>query len=307
MTSIVFVACVEPGPLEAQAVLLCRSIRAFAGRHRGARVLALQPLRGGDLQAGTIEALELARAEFRRVSLGDEFPHYPIANKAFAAAWAEEHATDEIVVFVDSDSFFAREPAALELTAGAGAAVRPANTKNVGTSGDGDPHEAFWRALCARFGIRSLPRVRATLTGEEMDGYWNAGLVAARRGLGLMLRWREILTDLMRAGTVPPDGNLNHLDQVALALALAPAAVDVLDPRHNYPLPQRHRMSPELAALPLEELVHVHYFHKLHLPGYLDTLDPPLTRCPVAAWLRDHLPLEPVSHGSAPRPVYRVG
>ena len=269
-------------------------------------MLALQPLRGGDLRAATARALERAGAELVRVPLWEDVPAYPIANKAFAAAWAEERATEDVVVFVDSDSFFAREPASLSLSKGSDAAVRPVNAKNIGTSGPGDPHHAFWSSLHDRFGTRPPPRVQTTATGELIDGYWNAGLVAARRERGLMRRWRGILRDLLSDGTVPPDGALNHLDQVALALALAPAAVEVLDPRHNYPLAERHRLPPELAGLRLEEHVHVHYFRTLHLPGYLDTLDPPLTRCPVSAWLREQLPLEPADHGSAPRPVYRV-
>ena len=64
--SLVFVACVEPGRLEAQTVLLCRSIRRFAGRHRDARIVAVQPRRGGELRPDTRSAL----ADARWISLG---------------------------------------------------------------------------------------------------------------------------------------------------------------------------------------------------------------------------------------------
>jgi hypothetical protein len=303
--SLVFVACVEPGRLESQTVLLCRSIRRFAGRHRNAGILVLQPRRTGDLRPATRAALADAGAELHRVPLNDEFPSYPIANKAFAAEWAERGRTEDVIVFADSDSVLAGEPRALELAGGASAAVRPVNAKNIGTAGPEDPDDEFWTRVHARFGTQPPPLVRTTVTREMIHGYWNAGLVAVRRDAGLMARWREVLEALLRWGIAYRGGWINHHDQVALAVALAPAATEVLDPRHNYPLPLRHRLPAPEASRRLDELVHVHYFRALHAPGFLDTLEPPLhADCEVARLLRDHAPLDPVGFGSEPRRRY---
>ena len=302
---LLFVACIEPGRLESQTLLLCRSIRRFAGRYRDARIVVLQPRHGGELRLTTIRALVETHAELRRERLNESFPGYPIANKAFAAAWAERHGVEDVVVFVDSDSFFAQAPIALELRE-AVAAVRPVNAKNIGSAGPRDPHDEFWTRVHERFGTAPPPLVRTTVTDEVVHGYWNAGLVATRREAGLMTRWLEVLETLLRERFTPPDGALNHLDQVALAVALAGVEVELLDARYNYPLPLRQRLPAPLATSRLDELVHVHYFRELHLPGFLETLAPPLDlSCPVAGWLREHLPLAPTEFGSEARRVYR--
>ena len=302
MRTLVFVACIEPGRLEAQTVLLCRSIRRFGGRHATARIVVLQPRRTGDLRATTRAALEEARVELRRAPLGEAFPEYPIASKAFAAGQVEQDATEDVVVFVDSDSVFTQDPRALELADGAVAAVRPVNARNIGATDASDP---FWAAVHARFGTEPPPLVRTAVTNERIHGYWNAGLVATRRAAGLMSSWRRVLERMLRERIAPPGGALNHLDQVALTVALAPVATTVLDPRHNYPLPLRGRLDPALATHRLDELVHVHYFRSLHTPGFLETLEPPVAGCEVARWLRGHLPLEPTAFGSERRVRYR--
>jgi hypothetical protein len=93
---------------------------------------------------------------------------------------------------------------------------------------------------------------------------------------------------------------------VALAVALTGTEVEVLDPSYNYPLPLRERLPAPLATAGLDELVHVHYFRSLHIPGFLETLAPPLDlNGPKAAWLREHLPLAPTEFGTEPRKAYR--
>jgi hypothetical protein len=302
---LLFVACIEPGRLESQTLLLCRSIRRFAGRHRDARILVLQPQRGGELQLETRRALTEVGAELRRERLNEAFPALPTANKAYAAAWAERHGVEDVVVFADSDSFFAQEPISLELHEAA-AAVRPVNAKSIGSAGADDPHDEFWTRVHERFGTSPPPMVRTTVTDDEVHGYWNSGLVATRRDAGLMSRWCEIMEVLLREGFVPANGALNQLDQVALAVALAGVDVEVLDPSYNYPLTLRERLPGPLATARLDELVHVHYFRSLHRPGFLETLAPPLDLgSPVAAWLREHLPLAPTEFGSEARRIYR--
>jgi len=302
---LLFVARIGPGRLESQALLLCRSIRRFAGSHRDARIVLLQSRDEDELRLDTRRALSEIGVELRRERLNEDFPGLPTANKTFAAAWAERHGVEDVVVFVDSDTFFAQEPFALQLPDSL-AAVRPVNAKNIGSAGRDDPHDEFWTRVHERFGTAPPPLVRTTVTGEEIHGYWNSGLVATRRDAGLMNRWCEITEVLLRERFVPANGALNQLDQVALAVALAGTDVEVLDASYNYPLPLRERLPASIATARLDELVHVHYFRSLHFPGFLETLAPPLElSSPVAAWLREHLPLVPTEFGTEPRKVYR--
>ena len=234
--------------------------------------------------------------------LNEEFAWYPIANKVFAAAWVERNAAEDVLVFVDSDSFFTQEPRALELTDGSVAAVRPVNAKNIGTTGPDDPADAFWAAVHARFGTQPSPTVRTTVSAEEIHGYWNAGLVATRREAGLMRRWQTVLVGLLRWGIAPPGGALNHLDQVALTVALASAETLALDPRYNYPLPQRRRRR---RRSPRADSTSSFTCTTSGICTHRDFSigsDPPLAAdCAVTTWLRGHMPLDPVAFATEPR------
>ena len=55
--SIAFVACVESGYLENQTMLLCRSIRRYAGKYRDAPIYTFQPRRGTTIGNDTLAGL----------------------------------------------------------------------------------------------------------------------------------------------------------------------------------------------------------------------------------------------------------
>ncbi|MCZ6464913.1 MAG: hypothetical protein O7A09_11315 [Proteobacteria bacterium] len=297
--SIAFVACVEPGRLESEAVLLFRSIRRYAGRYRDARIASLQPRCEMPLAAETLAAFRELDVEHRALKLNTELPDYPVGNKVFASAWAEENLDEETLVFVDSDSLFTGEPTDLDLDSQRDsrwdAAVRPVNQKNAGSTGPDDRKDRYWLRLYELCGVSPGPFVDTAVSRERIRGYWNAGLVAARRSAGLFGRWRDNLRRLVAASHLPWNG-MKNLDQLALAAALAaaPGRVRVLDGRYNYPLPKRDRLTEPLRSAPLEALVHVHYFRWLHQPGFLDRLVPPLAAdSEIAEWLAGALPLEP--------------
>ncbi|MGH0034789.1 MAG: hypothetical protein ACQGVK_07145 [Myxococcota bacterium] len=290
-----FVACVEPGRLEAQGVMLFESIRAFAGRFAGAPILSFQPREPEPLARATRDALRRLEVEHRVEPLNREFAAIPVANKLFATAWAEAHLDVDVVVFLDSDTFFCGEPAELALSPDTAAAVRPANKKNVASSGPDDRKDGYWQKVYALCGVPEPPFVETTVDRQRVRAYWNAGLMAFRRSEGLAERWLACFRSLLEANHLPYNG-VKNADQVALAAALASVAerVDVLDPRYNYPLPKRAQLPEPWRDAPLEALRHVHYFRWFNKPGFLDAIDPPLAAdSPLRAWLAERLPLTP--------------
>ena len=288
-------------------LLLCRSIRRFAGALQAAPLTVMTPSRVEPPTETTRAALARLDVEFLHVPINDEEPVLPFANKVFAGALLEERCREDVIVFADSDSIFTAEPRELLLPAGHAAAVRPVNSPQVASSGPGDRHEPFWEGVHRLCGTSPPPFVRTAVSGDRVHAYFNSGLVAVRREAGMMTQWRSDFLRLMRARHVPPSGKINQLDQVALAVTLArrPAEVQVLDARHNYPLPLRDRMPEPQRSAALEDLVHVHYFRSLHEPGFLERLGV-ATDGPIGMWLAPHLPLEPVEHAHAPRPVYQL-
>ena len=263
-------ACVYPGPLESQVVLLCRSIRRFAGAHRDAPISVFAPLPvDGRTRARPSSARNVRPLRERR-------PELPMANKIFACAALEETCEEDVIVFLDSDSLLVNEPTELELGAGHAVALRPVNRNAVASTGPGHPLEPFWTGVYELCGVDPPPFVTAAVGGARIRGFWNSGLFAVRRSAGLMAAWRRNFLTLMDARHVPPGGKINQLEQVALAATLArvPDAVLVLDGRYNFPLPLREDLDEPLRSARLEDLVHVHYFRSFHEPGCVDAFPP---------------------------------
>ena len=81
------------------------------------------------------------------------------------------------------------------------------------------------------------------------------------------------------------------MDQLALAATLPHGEVRTLDGRYNYLVRRRPKLPPDLQALDLDEIVHLHYRHWFHQPGFLDQLEPPFGPSPQLEWLTERLPL----------------
>lgn len=299
--SLAFLLCVESGRLEAEAKLLCHSIRRYGGRLRDAAIHTFQPRHGRDIGEETLAALRACGAIHHTEVLNQELPDYGTLNKVFVCAWAEQVLGEEILVFLDSDTVITGEPLDLALPQGVDAAARPAESDTLNSTGPDDARDGYWRKVYQLFGLSHEPYVE-TEVGDRVRAFFSAGLVAGRREAGLFGLWLSSLRQLLRHGHVPPAG-LHRLDEVALAATLVSAfdRLRVLDARYNYLLYRRPRMPAPWKEARLEDLVHLHYRHGFHVPGYLRSLSPPLDpRSEVLRWLEPQLPLAPLHEGSLP-------
>jgi hypothetical protein len=293
--SLRFVACVEAGRLEAEALLLCESIRHFGGAHAETPISAYRPRAGEALADSTRQRLDALGVELNEEPLNTEHAFYPIANKLHAAAHAEAAAGEDIVVLLDSDSVIIGQPDALELAEGVDAAVSPVGKAGDGSTGPGHKNEDYWERLYELAGADGRPFGRTWLTGDPIRAYWNAGLVATRRDAGLMTAWLELFGKLIDEGHVPERG-LDQLDQLALAAVLArePERVETLPSAYNYRITRRPELEGAARELDLADLVHVHYMKAFHVSGFLGAVRPPLrTDTPQFEWLAERLPIAP--------------
>src|SRR3712207_9299808 len=87
---VAFVACIEGGVLEAQALLLFESIRRYAGRFRGCDLYALSPRTGHSISAAARARLDALGAHYVEEVLNTECPEYGSANRVAAAAYRSE-------------------------------------------------------------------------------------------------------------------------------------------------------------------------------------------------------------------------
>jgi hypothetical protein len=290
--TLAFLACVERGHLEGQAMLLCRSIRRYGGRFRDAPIHTFQPRIGHDLVPETRRILDELGVVHCTEHLNGHFPDHPVVNKVFACARAEELLDADVLVFLDSDTVIIGEPAALDLARGIDVALRPAYSVGLNSSGPGHPMDAYWQGVYQHFGIEDQRYVETEL-GTITRAFFSAGLMAVRRQAGFFGRWKSIFLQLVASGRLPESG-ISRADEIALAVAALQAMdrVEVLDGRYNYLIFRRARLAPPWDRAHLEDLVHVHYRRSFSEDGFLRRLSPPLDpHSGVLRWLEQYLPL----------------
>jgi hypothetical protein len=286
-----FVLCIEGNAIREQALLLCESIRRFAGRYSRSPILAFAPRAGLGVDELTRRMLEKMGVEYVDEPLNTTCLDYAPANRIYAGAYAEEHATTDFLAVLDSDTVWFDE---LVLPIDADAAVRPVDSKGSATRGPGDRFEGYWERLAQMSGISldRLPWLSSTIGNERIRASYNAGLTIARRNKGILRGCGELFTASVRAGMRPyrgsgmdiraSTGNVGRVaseywgaSQAALALAIWAATDRVLHYPDQYNVPlhliaEGGDIDPRWLARPP---VHVHYHYMFGEPQYELAMD----------------------------------
>jgi hypothetical protein len=322
-----FVACIEAGVLERQALLLFESIREYGGVLADCPIYALAPRAGLGVGGETRGRLDALRVDYIDKVLNTECVEYGSANRVVAAAHIEGTTAHEVLVVLDSDTLVLREPEAFLLPRDVDVAARPVDCKGMCTSGPDDPHDAYWRKLCEICGVRydDIPWIQSYVDDVRSKASYNGGLVVVRSDRGILRRWSGFFLASVRAGLRPcaqavairsstgavaaPASRMWGSNQAALSLAMwsATRRVLALEPTYNYPL-HLHEALGERRARDFNQLVHVHY-HWLFEPDAI--ADNPIT-APTStlatekvAWLRARTPFSSEGLESARRPRRR--
>jgi hypothetical protein len=315
LTAFAFVACIERGLLEAQTLLLFESIRRYGGRFRDCSLYSLSPRGGHAISKKTRRNLDALGVIHIDKLLNTECPEYGSANRVAAAAYIEETYAHDILVILDSDTLFLREPSELILATETDVAVRPVDIKGMSTSGPGDPFDKYWQDLCRCCGVDydEIPWRESFVDRQRIKANYNGGLVVVRGRLGILQRWAEFFfrsirgnlrpntyLDSIRSGAgwiEPVAANLWGSNQAALSLAIWSTSrrVQELIPTYNYPLHQHEEIDGVVAQTIFPQLVHVHY-HWLFAPDSLAANPLFLPGGPLSTsqkdWLRSATPLK---------------
>jgi hypothetical protein len=307
-----FVLVVEAGALEHQARLLCESIRAYGGAYRASPIVAVSPLPDCRPSPGFGAFAERHAIDYLEQSLRPECPEYGTTHRIYAAAERAERSTAELLVVIDSDTIFLREP---DLHLGdADVAVRPVDVKGMCTSGEGDRFDPYWRRLCelGEIDYERLPFITPTVDDHRIRASYNGGLVIVRRNSGILQKAAELFGRSVRAGLSPRAAGEENVfastgfvggiasrwwgsAQATLSVAIwgTTDRVRTLEPTYNVPLHLWDAWRARHPIVPLADLVHVHY-HWLCSPDHAQSnplLDGRLPAAPaIDAWLRSHAP-----------------
>ena len=303
-----FCILTEAGVLEAQALLLCRSIRRFAGAYASSSIVAVSPRPSRRPGRRTRRELEELGVEYLELDVHSVCPDYGTTFRIHALAHLSRRPGPPILVQIDSDTLFLAEPDfSLQ---GVDVAARPVDVKGMCTTGEGDPFDPYWRNLCTLCEVdyALLPEVVTTVDRKKVRANYNGGLVVAKRSSGIFERTEEFFLKLAAANARPFAGTGTRVKsgveivslkgseywgsgQAAQALAVISqgSSVQILPPSYNVPLHLFDAFEPSRT-----EPIHVHYHWLCTKKTY--AANPMLNgRLPLPAdtvrWLRDRLPL----------------
>jgi glycosyltransferase involved in cell wall biosynthesis len=197
-----FVLCIENNAIREQALLLCQSIRRYAGRYSDSPIVAYSPRPGLRIDAPTRAALEDMNVRYIDEPINTRCQEYAPANRVFAGAHAEAHTDSDFLIVLDSDTVWLEEP---QLPVDADVAVRPVDSKGSATRGTGDRFEDYWATLAKMCGtsLDRLPTLRSTIRNESIRASYNAGFTIVRRRLGILARCADVFAASVAAGIRP--------------------------------------------------------------------------------------------------------
>lgn len=287
--ALTFVCCIEGTAIEAQALLLCESIRRFAGPYASSPIVAVNPRPASRIRPASEHRLAQLGVRYVDESLNDTASPYLPINRIVAGSWAESHLETPYIALLDSDMMFVRAPSFRRADVG----VRPVDMKGSASAGTDDPLDAYWSSMCEIAGIspEALPYVTASIEGSRVRASYNGGFCIALRALGVFgethrvfeaSRLRDMRPLRDRGFSIFASTGLVGTEssewwgssQAALSVAIHARTRDVLlyDERYNVPV---HLIAGAGAGAetgwPAADLILLHY-HWLFGAGYREEL-----------------------------------
>jgi hypothetical protein len=259
--SVAFIMCTEGGgQLEKESLLMVESFRTFTGSFRDAPIYSFQVRESYDVSLETVARLEAFGAKHQKIVLNTKYPNYPLANKPLLCAYAEQNIDADILVFLDSDLVFFSEPKEFRLPPDYDVGIRPEHHKMIGSEGVSDPNEEYWMHLYRIAGVQNTERfVTTTVDQKKIRAFWNSGVVAVRRKLGIFSAWKQTIEQLLEEGTSITKQNW-YYEQSALSATICAITSNIFhfSPGYNYPI-HSHNIMPETERLgSFEEMVCIH-------------------------------------------------
>jgi hypothetical protein len=260
--SIAFLICTEPGRLEGQSILLAESIRKFAGSMKDTPIYSFHPRVGNPIAPQTQKKFDQLGVIHQQIPLNVEFTDYYLANKPFVCAYAEQELDADILVFIDSDQCIFQEPSEFLLPEGYTIGLRPEYGKGIGSSGKGDKQDDYWRTLYELLDVKTERFITTPIGQQEIRAYWNSGLVAVRREVGIFTAWKQNFEKIMRLKISPLQGDY-MIEQSSLSVTVCAlnANVHTFSSTYSYPLPLHNRLSSNTKLKSFDQIVSIHYFN----------------------------------------------
>ena len=263
-----FVCCIEHGRLEAQTILMIRSLRTFGGEFANLPIIAVVGRLGAPLSVETTKELDKLQVKVIRSPTSDNpFPWFNYSNKVVAVSLANELASTALIAWVDSDIIFARPPTTLRLDDDEDFVARQDPLLKTLESPD-DTGSGYWKRLCEVTGSNFNDLIWIGNGGGQSSLlYFNSGFFAWRRDTKFAVNYHNAFVRLIESRLAQKDGSFFSADQVILNSVIVSSDIRW---RHMR-IEDHHMMFPGLlegnaAAPSMKDSAVIHYSGSLSPP-----------------------------------------
>jgi len=217
---------------------------------------------------------------------------YPLAEKVFACAQAEEMTRSDVgsLVWLNPDCLILNPPDLFGLRDQYDAAFRPVHILNVGSPANG-PIDGYWRRVYEVLGVDQIPyTIESFVDGQEIHPYFNTHCFAINPSKGIMQAWRAFFVTLLLDKEFQDEYCQDELHQLFLhqvvlsALLMKSIKKDrllMLPPEYSYPLHLQEKLPATKRIDSINQLVCMVYEDTILLDG-INILEP------ILSWLKDN-------------------
>ena len=207
MSNLIFAFMQAYGGDERESLLLARSLRTFGGEMATYPLWLMMPQNLEQVSESTRQALDGMGVQVHRFEVPEEALNFPFGGKVYAAAAAESLASSQahILVWMDSDTIFAKEPVEFLLDENFNLGYRPVMLKNISLLYD-DPVDSFWNFIYEGCDtpVEKIPPMLTTVDAVRIRPQYNAGIICLRPQKKLLRTWRDNFEKLYQGAELAP-------------------------------------------------------------------------------------------------------
>ena len=247
MEKLVYAFMAGPDEQE-QAVILVRSIRAFAGELAECPIWVFAPLSIEKLSNVVQEQLLALNVRLFSFAIEPEALGFTLAAKVYASAQAEALAKDEaeLLAWLDTDMLVIREPGEFLLDSDKTLGYHPVHHKLIGSS-YAEPLDEYWSLAYEHCNVpnENVFPMMTHVGNDKIQPYFNAGMLVLRPEKGVFHLWGDNFDRLYREPFFEAFYQKHVLYRVffhqvilsgSILAAIPQAEMKELSPLINYPL-----------------------------------------------------------------------
>lgn len=256
-----------------QAKLLIESLLRFGGELGGNPVwLFLEDMAFANEFSG------YSNIKFFKLEIDTIIRNYPLSEKVFACAQAEEMASSaaQSLVWLNLDCLIFNPPELFVLGEDYDAAFRPVHIRNIGSLAN-EPIDGYWLGVYEEIRVREVPyTVESFVDAQTIRPYFNTHCFSINPTLGIMRTWRAYFKSLLlnrefQSNFCQDSRHQLFLHQVVLS-ALIMKLIDqkrilMLPPEYSYPLLFQDKLPNSKRSTSLNQLVCMVYEDSTLLEG----------------------------------------